>query len=69
MLADVSALLFFCSVLLHELGHAFVARRNGIEIAGIDLWLLGGVAKLGRDTESAGRRVPGRRRRARRDAR
>jgi Zn-dependent protease len=54
LLATVSALLFFLSILLHELGHAVVALRNGIPIAGIDLWLFGGVAKLERDTDSAG---------------
>ena len=59
-------MLFFVSLLLHELGHALVARRNGIGIAGIDLWLFGGVAKLTRDTRLAGRGVPGRGRRARR---
>jgi Zn-dependent protease len=53
-LAVVSALLFFLSVLLHELGHAFEARRSGIGIAGIDLWMFGGVAKMERDTRSAG---------------
>lgn len=42
----VSALLLFASILLHELGHAIVARRYGIEIEGIELWLLGGVAKM-----------------------
>ncbi len=41
-----SALLLFASILLHELGHAIVARREGIEIEGIDLWLLGGVSKM-----------------------
>jgi Zn-dependent protease len=54
VLATVSALLFFLSILLHELGHALVAIRNGIPIEGIDLWLFGGVAKLGRDTDSPG---------------
>jgi Zn-dependent protease len=54
LLATVSALLFFLSILLHELGHAVVAIRNGIPITGIDLWLFGGVAKLERDTDSAG---------------
>ena len=49
-----SALLFFLSILLHELGHAVVAIRNGIPILGIDLWMFGGVAKLGRDTDSPG---------------
>ena len=54
VLAAVSALLFFLSVLLHELGHAFEARRSGIGIQGIDLWLFGGVAKMERDTDSPG---------------
>ena len=53
-LAVVSTLLFFLSILLHELGHAVVAIRNGIPILGIDLWMFGGVAKLGRDTDSPG---------------
>lgn len=42
----VSALLLFASILLHELGHAIVARRHGVEIEEIDLWLLGGVARM-----------------------
>jgi Zn-dependent protease len=54
LLATVSALLFFASVVLHELGHAIVARRNGIDTLGIDLWLLGGLAKLSRDSDSPG---------------
>jgi Zn-dependent protease len=54
VLATVSALLFFLSILLHEFGHAIVAIRNGIPIQGIDLWLFGGVAKLGRDSDSPG---------------
>jgi Zn-dependent protease len=41
-----SALLLFASILLHELGHAVVARRHGVEIEEIDLWLLGGVARM-----------------------
>ncbi len=53
-LAVVSALLFFMSVVLHELGHAVVAMRQGIAISGIDLWLFGGVAKMQRDTDSPG---------------
>jgi Zn-dependent protease len=53
-LATISALLFFLSILLHELGHAVVAIRNGITIAGIDLWLFGGIAKMSQDTSSPG---------------
>jgi Zn-dependent protease len=54
VLAALSAFLFFGSVVLHELGHAVVARRNGIETQGIDLWLLGGLARLSRDSDSPG---------------
>ena len=54
VLATASALLFFGSVLLHELGHAIVAVRNGIGIAGIDLWMFGGIARMRSDTPSAG---------------
>jgi Zn-dependent protease len=53
-LAVLSALLFFLSILLHELGHALVAIRNGIPIVGIDLWMFGGVAKLGKEADSPG---------------
>ncbi len=54
LLALVSALLFFASILLHEFGHALVALRNGIGIDGITLWLFGGVARMERDTDSPG---------------
>jgi Zn-dependent protease len=45
-MAIVAALLFFASLLLHELGHAWQARREGIEIDAITLWLFGGVAQF-----------------------
>lgn len=54
LIAVLAAALFFASLVLHELGHALVARRNGITIAGIDLWFFGGVARLGRDSNSPG---------------
>ena len=53
-LAVISAVLFFASILLHELGHAVVAMRNGIPILGIDLLMFGGMAKMGGDTDSPG---------------
>ena len=52
--AVASALLFFGSLLAHEMGHALTARRLGIETTGIDLWFFGGVAKMARDADSAG---------------
>ena len=53
-LAVAAALLFFVSITLHELGHAIVARRNGIGITGIDLFFFGGIAKLTREAETPG---------------
>jgi Zn-dependent protease len=52
LLAVVSALLFFGSILLHELGHALVAVRRGVGIADITLWMFGGIARLQRDSDS-----------------
>lgn len=43
--AVVAALLFFATVVAHELGHALVARRQGMQIEGIDLWALGGFTR------------------------
>jgi Zn-dependent protease/CBS domain-containing protein len=45
-LAVTAGLLFPASILLHELGHALAARRYGIEVGGIELWLLGGLARM-----------------------
>ena len=54
VLALASALAFFASILLHELGHAFVALRRGIGISDITLWMFGGVARMTRDSDSPG---------------
>src|SRR5436190_3349999 len=51
-LAVLSALAFFGSILLHELGHAFVALRRGIGISDITLWMFGGVARMTKDSDS-----------------
>lgn len=51
-LAVAAALLFFVSLVAHELGHALAARRFGIKTEGIELWLLGGVARLSRDSRN-----------------
>jgi Zn-dependent protease/CBS domain-containing protein len=53
-MALVAALLFFASLLLHELGHARQARREGMEIEGITLWLFGGVARFKGSFPNAG---------------
>src|SRR5918994_7709667 len=53
-IAIVAALLYFASILLHELGHSWVARREGIEVDSITLWLFGGVAQFKDRFTSAG---------------
>ena len=53
-MAIVAALLFVVSILLHELGHAWEARREGLEVDGITLWLFGGVSQFKGGFPSAG---------------
>ena len=52
--AIIAALLFLVSLLAHELAHSLVARRNGIEVESIVLWLLGGVAQLRGEAKTPG---------------
>ncbi len=54
VMAAIAALLFFASLLLHEIGHAVRARREGMQIDGITLWLFGGVARFRGMFPSAG---------------
>jgi Zn-dependent protease len=53
-LALVTSLLFFSSILAHELGHTYLAIRNNIPVRGITLFFLGGVAQIEKEPESAG---------------
>jgi Zn-dependent protease len=52
--AVVEAFLFFGSIIVHEMGHALVARREGIQVAGIDLFLFGGLMHMRSEPETPG---------------
>lgn len=52
--AIAGALLFYVALLAHEMAHALVARRRGVRVAGITLWLFGGVSQLQGEPDSAG---------------
>ena len=52
LLGAVTSLLFFGSVLVHELGHSWVALGNGIPIRSITLFVFGGIAQIGREPSS-----------------
>jgi Zn-dependent protease len=51
--AGIAAVVFLASLLAHELAHALVARRNGVGVQSITLWMLGGMAELDADAPSA----------------
>jgi Zn-dependent protease len=50
--AVIGVIAFFVSILGHELAHAIVARRFGVGTTSIDLWALGGIARLDREPRS-----------------
>lgn len=54
-LGIIAAVGLFTSVLIHELGHAFTARLFDVEVEGITLWFLGGVAQFPEMPKERGR--------------
>src|SRR5947209_20106154 len=50
----VTVLVLFGSLIIHELGHALVARRQGISVDRIELFLFGGFTQMSRDAASPG---------------
>lgn len=52
--AVITALVFLLSLLAHEISHAVLARRNGVQVQGITLWLFGGVAQLEGEADTPG---------------
>ncbi len=54
LIALVTSLLFFGSVLAHELGHVYLALRNGIPVKGITLFIFGGVAQIAEEPRDPG---------------
>lgn len=54
IVGTLSAVLLFVTVLIHELAHALVAKRRGLDVPRITLFIFGGVSHLGRQPASAG---------------
>ncbi|MBD2200348.1 MULTISPECIES: site-2 protease family protein [Calothrix] len=54
ILGLMTALLLFASVVAHELGHSFVALRQGIDVKSITLFIFGGLASLEKESETPG---------------
>src|SRR6266550_4162949 len=59
IVAALGAIMFYACLLAHELSHALVARSHGVKVAGITLWLFGGVSRLEGEPTSARALQPG----------
>ena len=55
--ALLTAVAYMGSLLAHELAHSLVARRNGLQVEGITLWLLGGVSRLQGEAPNPGAEI------------
>src|ERR1700733_13594988 len=49
----IGAVVLLASLLAHELTHAVVARRAGIPVSDVTLWLFGGITRLGGEAQTA----------------
>jgi Zn-dependent protease len=54
LVGAITAIFFFASVLVHELGHSVLALREQVPVKDITLFIFGGVAKIGREPPTAG---------------
>ena len=52
--AVITSLLFFGSIVVHEIGHAIATRREGLQVLGIELYFFGGYTKMSSDTSTPG---------------
>ncbi|HEX4920179.1 MAG TPA: site-2 protease family protein, partial [Candidatus Bathyarchaeia archaeon] len=53
----ISSVLLFVSVLLHELSHSYIAKKNGLPIARITLFFFGGVSEMSEEPRDPGLEV------------
>lgn len=54
LMGIVGAVLFFISIVAHEMAHSLMARRKGLEVQSITLFVFGGVARINKDAETPG---------------